>query len=110
MIKFICHPQHETLNRRMTVTGLWDDKDINHPFLIGVALCSNKDSFCRKVGRTISEGRAKKRPFAIHNNVKTFKRAKEMFYKEILPELITSNQLIEDMETNWRLDQDPDDI
>jgi len=53
-VYFLHIPEH--YNRRGTIAGV-----INGDALyIGVALCSHEDQFCKKIGRYISEGRARK--------------------------------------------------
>jgi hypothetical protein len=43
-----------TDNIRFTVAGLFDDNNLN----LGVAICSKKNAFVKKVGRAKAEGRA----------------------------------------------------
>jgi len=44
--------------KRFTAAGNY----IGNKIEIGYALCGNKDQFCKKIGRDIAEGRAKKKP------------------------------------------------
>jgi hypothetical protein len=45
--------------RRFTIAGV-PDKD---KLKIGLAICNPKDQFCKKIGRSISEGRAKNKTY-----------------------------------------------
>lgn len=42
---------------RYTVAGIYDEE--NHKFYMGMARCSEKDQFVKKIGRIKAEGRAK---------------------------------------------------
>lgn len=46
------------MKRRVSIAALQQDNKL----IIGVAQCSDKDQFKKELGRTISEGRALKKP------------------------------------------------
>jgi hypothetical protein len=52
------HTKPERNKRRATFAGIVEGKTIS----IGVSVCSTKDNFQKKLGRTIAEGRARKNP------------------------------------------------
>ena len=52
------HKFHDNCGRRATVCGFFTDEQVR----IGTAVCSHKDSFNKRIGRLISEGRARKNP------------------------------------------------
>lgn len=56
--KFIFHSRETNGMRRHTLVGILNDDILN----IGYAVASNRDSFTKKLGRVIAEGRAIKKP------------------------------------------------
>ena len=60
--------------RRFTLAATVKDDNL----LIGSALCSNKDQFCRRIGRNISEGRLNKFIRLEKDGLITFFRIKEI--------------------------------
>ena len=59
--------------RRFTVAGLVEQQKDCYVVNGGVALCSGKDQFVKRIGRDIASGRARKK----QNFVKVFKREPE---------------------------------
>jgi len=52
--------------RRFTVVGIYDKQEENKSVVkFGVAMCNEVDSFVRKIGKSIAEGRAIKNPTLI---------------------------------------------
>lgn len=79
MDKFYRHIRPEVVNKtnkNKTVAGIFDRE--NHMLKIGVSVCSNNDNYNKKIGRTISEGRALKKP-EFTTEVENYPQAIEAF-------------------------------
>jgi len=81
--------------RRFTVAAVVEDGLLNAKVSLGIARCSSKDNFNKKIGRAIAEGRATKRPIEISKVSKTdaFVEAKNFMYE-------TCNKIAEDV-SQW---------
>lgn len=61
------HKRGTGKNKSYTIASVYDEE--NKVLLIGKSICSPKDTFKKKIGRTISYGRAIKNPLFILNMV-----------------------------------------
>jgi len=80
MKTLFCHPKFES-SERFTVAGIVEDSTLK----IGVALCSSRDKFQKKIGRSIAEGRIKagKQLFDISIDYNSFKEVSQEFYEQV---------------------------
>lgn len=70
------HSPDVPMKKRATVVGIVEGNQIN----IGVSVCSLKDTFEKKLGRTIAMGRASKEKSRFCAIAVTKDKQKEMFY------------------------------